>query len=94
MTGRESVSGVITHQIGPCDVDWYGERSALVVACPGQDLIRVWPLPVEQPWWGDLMVYQSGPMWTLDNRSERMVCHTLTSAGQSRAFGRLEERVL
>ncbi len=38
---------------GPCDLDWHGERLALAVACPGQDLIRVWPLPVEQPWWED-----------------------------------------
>ena len=52
-TGRERVPGVFTHQIGPCDVAWFGERSVLVVACPGQDLIRVWPLPVEQPWWED-----------------------------------------
>ena len=25
-----------------------------MVACPGQDLIKVWPLPVEQPWWEDV----------------------------------------
>ena len=50
-TGRERVPGVVTHQIGPCDVDWYGVRPALVVACPGRDMIRVWPLPMEQPWW-------------------------------------------
>jgi len=50
MTGAERVPGVVTHAIGPCDVDWYGARPALVVVCPGQDLIRVWPLPVEQPW--------------------------------------------
>jgi hypothetical protein len=52
-TGRERVPGVVTHAIGPCDVDWYGERRVLVVACPGQDLIRVWPLPVEQPRFSD-----------------------------------------
>jgi len=28
-------------------------RPALVVAGPGQDLIKVWPLPVEQTWWED-----------------------------------------
>jgi hypothetical protein len=48
--GYELVPGVVTHTIGPCDLDWHSQRSALVVACPGQDLIRVWPLPVEQPW--------------------------------------------
>ena len=29
------------------------ERPALVLACQGQDLIKVWPLPVEQPWFED-----------------------------------------
>ena len=24
-----------------------------MVACPGQDMIKVWPLPVERPWWED-----------------------------------------
>ena len=49
-TGRQRVPGVVTRAIGPCDVDWFGEQSALVVvACPGQDLIRVWSLPMEQP---------------------------------------------
>ena len=45
--------GVFTHVIGPWDVDWYGERSALVVACPGKDLIRVWSLPVELSWFAN-----------------------------------------
>jgi len=34
-TGRQRVPGVVTRAIGPCDVDWFGEQSALVVACPG-----------------------------------------------------------
>jgi hypothetical protein len=24
-----------------------------VVACPGRDMIKVWPLPMETPWWED-----------------------------------------
>ena len=42
---------MVTHTIGPCDLDWHSGRRALVVACVGRDMIRVWPLPVEQPWW-------------------------------------------
>jgi hypothetical protein len=44
----------VTHTIGPCDLDWHNERPALVLACPGRDMIRVWPLPVEQPGWADV----------------------------------------
>jgi len=29
------------------------DRRVLALACVGQGLIRVWPLPVEQPWWED-----------------------------------------
>jgi len=54
-SGYELVPGVVTHTIGPCDRDWHSERPALVLACPGQDLIRVWPLPVEQPSFDDAM---------------------------------------
>ena len=44
---------MVTHTIGPCDLDWHSERPALAVACVGHDLIRVWPLPVERPWFVD-----------------------------------------
>jgi len=27
-----------------------GLTGAALVACPGQDLMKVWPLPVERPW--------------------------------------------
>ena len=43
-TGYELVPGVVTHTIGPCDLDWHSARLALGLACLGQDLIRVWPL--------------------------------------------------
>lgn len=49
-TGYELTPGVVTHTIGACDLDWHSKRPALVLACPGQDLIKVWPLPVDQPW--------------------------------------------
>ena len=44
--------GVGSHQLGPCDVDGCGEQSARV-ARTGQDLSRVWPLPLAQPWLED-----------------------------------------
>ena len=37
--------------LGRCDVDWHVSRGIVAVACVGRDMIRVWPLPVEQPWW-------------------------------------------
>jgi hypothetical protein len=36
-----------------CDVDWHVDRGIVAVACLGQDMIEVWPLPVEQPWGED-----------------------------------------
>jgi hypothetical protein len=34
-------------------VDWHVDRGIVAAACVGQDLIRVWPLPVKTPWWED-----------------------------------------
>ena len=31
----------------------YREQGVLVLACVVQDMIKVWPLPVVQPWWED-----------------------------------------
>jgi hypothetical protein len=33
---------------GRCDVDWHADRGIVAVACAGYDMIKVWPLPVEQ----------------------------------------------
>lgn len=51
--GYELVPGVIVHDIGPCALDWHWARPALVLTCPGQDMLRVWPLPVMSPWFED-----------------------------------------
>jgi hypothetical protein len=52
--GREVVPGVIARPLGWCDVEWFGKRDgAVVIACPHTDLIKLWPLPVEQPWHED-----------------------------------------
>ena len=35
---------------GNCDLDYHANIHALALACPGVDYLRLWPLPVEQPW--------------------------------------------
>ena len=50
---REVVPGVIARPLGACDVEYYAEWHATVLACPHTDLIKLWPLPVEQPWYED-----------------------------------------
>jgi hypothetical protein len=47
---REIVPGVTSHPLGPCSLDWFSERPALVLSCPRTDMIRFWPLPVKHPW--------------------------------------------
>ncbi len=50
--GQEVVPGVIARPVGPCDVEWFEKwGGAIILACPHTDLIRLWPLPVEQPLW-------------------------------------------
>jgi hypothetical protein len=61
-TGYELVPGVVTYTIGPCDLDWHSGRPALAVACVGRDMIEVWPLPVEQPWWEDTIEMSDGEL--------------------------------
>lgn len=58
--GEERVPGVITRPLGPCDIEWFYRRAGQVVlACPHMDMIKLWPLPVEKPWYEDLPV----PAW-------------------------------
>jgi hypothetical protein len=48
------VPGVIARPLGPRDVEWFEKRGgAVVLACLHTDLIKVWPLPVQQPWYED-----------------------------------------
>jgi hypothetical protein len=42
---------VYTVSLGHCDVAWHVDRGIVAVACVGRDMIKVWPLPVETPWW-------------------------------------------
>ncbi len=51
---QEVVPGVIARPVGPCDVEWFENwGGAIVIACSRTDLIKVWPLPVQQPWYED-----------------------------------------
>jgi len=52
--GRWLTPNVYAVPLGRCDVDWHVDRGIVAVAGVGQDMIKVWPLPVEQPWWEDL----------------------------------------
>jgi hypothetical protein len=49
----EIIPNVTPRPLGPCSVDWFSERPALVLACPQTDMIRSWSLPVEHPWFED-----------------------------------------
>lgn len=49
--------GVWSVEVGRCAVDYYTpptqDQRTLVLACPGVDLIRLWPWPPMQPWFED-----------------------------------------
>jgi len=53
-SGRELVPGVTERPLGACVVDWHAKRGALVLACPRQDMTRLWPLPMMPPWFEDV----------------------------------------
>jgi hypothetical protein len=51
--GHWITPNVYTVRVARCSVDWDVERGIVAVACQGRDLIRVWALSVEWPWWED-----------------------------------------
>ena len=50
---REIVRNVFDRPLGPCVVEWFKVRKTLIFACPHMDSIRLWPLPMQQPWFED-----------------------------------------
>lgn len=55
--GNERVPGVITRPLGPCDVNWFMNKGGvLVLGCPHMDMLELWPLPVQQPWYEDSLI--------------------------------------
>lgn len=49
-TAQPVVPGVLTWSVGSCQLDWHTTRHAVVLACPGRDMLRLWPLPPVAPW--------------------------------------------
>ena len=47
---RKLLESVYTIQAGKCYVDYHATIQAVALACPGVEYIRLWPLPVVQPW--------------------------------------------
>ncbi len=33
-----------------CEVEYYPSKQIIALFCPGIDVVRLWPLPIEQPW--------------------------------------------
>jgi hypothetical protein len=44
--------GVLSWPAGSCALDWYQGR-AVVLACPGLDMLKLWPWPPAWPWFED-----------------------------------------
>ena len=40
----------INSYLADCYPDYPSDIHAVALACPGVDYMRLWPLPVEQPW--------------------------------------------
>ena len=60
---RELVEGVWTVDTpGGCALDYHTSAKALALACPGVDYVRLWPLPVEQPWEEPERAPERGPV--------------------------------
>ena len=36
--------------VAGCEMDYHTSIRAVALACPGVDYMRMWPLPVVQPW--------------------------------------------
>jgi hypothetical protein len=50
LEGRCLTPDVPKMPLGRCEVDLHGGRGIVAVACVGRDMIKVRPLPLEQPW--------------------------------------------
>ena len=48
-SARPIMPGVFSWSAGPCDVDYYRAQRVVALACPGRDMLRIWPLPPVWP---------------------------------------------
>ena len=54
----EPIPGALSTDLpGSCELIKFGRNLqpvyTIILACPGTDMIRLWPLPVQQPWFED-----------------------------------------
>ena len=62
---HEVIPGAITIELaGSCTLTHFDTTlqpvNTLVLACPKMDMIKLWPLPIEQPWFEDVWGKPSG----------------------------------
>ena len=61
--GETVAPGVIVRPLGSCHVGWFEKwGGAIVLGCPHTDLIKVWPLPMQTPWYEDPLFPQDTAM--------------------------------
>ena len=64
---EKSTTGVLDIPLpGICSIWYFTERSQqpfrhVILGCPGVDAIRLWPLPIQQPWAEDRFVQPWSP---------------------------------
>ncbi len=56
--GANSIRSIMTlHLLGLCHIAWFENKGGvLVIGCVHTNMLKFWPLPMEQPWWEDLPV--------------------------------------
>jgi hypothetical protein len=47
---RTPTEGIWTLTLTGCHLGYHASIHAVALACPGVDYLKVWPLPVDQPW--------------------------------------------
>jgi hypothetical protein len=56
---EEIIPGAVSKKLsGHCEIIQFGRglqpEYTIALVCPRMDLIRLWPLPVQQPWFEDI----------------------------------------
>jgi hypothetical protein len=56
------VEGVTTIRLAKCELDIYDKtlQPVVTLACPEKDTMRIWLLPVVQPWWEEKLGVLAG----------------------------------
>lgn len=61
LSASELVPGATSYElIEDCELIHFGIRlqptNTLALACPGMDMVRLWPLPIQKPWFEDWFI--------------------------------------